>query len=365
MNRWKKFGKWIAALHLRIFPSNGFAICWRNKGIPLTLLYRTTRRAIESVRATQTTNFKQRKKNTVMKNKLSHLMKFALCGLSVATALGILQPLEALAETGEGAVFAMTNRARNNQVVAFTRAADGTLTEVGAVSTRGNGIGVDFDTQGGLTLSADHRFLYACNPGSDDVTVFAVNGARLTRIQNAPAGDQPLSITFSGNLAYVLDGSVAGNGVTGFTLDPSIGAYVITHPKIVMPSHGSIYSTNEAYADTFPEPYRRYLAHLRSGATGRTYSSRYIGSLVADFHRTLLKGGIFLYPPTQAHASGKLRLLYEANPIAFLAEQAQGEATDGQHRILEKPVESLHQRTPLVVGSKEEMRLLREFLAKG
>lgn len=153
-----------------------------------------------------------------MKNKFSHLMKFALCGLSVATALGISHPLEALAESGEGAVFAMTNRARANQVVAFSRAADGTLTEAGAYSTRGNGIGVDFDTQGGLTLSADHRFLYACNPGSDDVTVFAVNGARLTRLQNAPAGDQPLSITLFGNLAYVLDGSVAGNGVTGFTV---------------------------------------------------------------------------------------------------------------------------------------------------
>ncbi|MEO7167769.1 MAG: beta-propeller fold lactonase family protein [Spartobacteria bacterium] len=112
----------------------------------------------------------------------------------------------------------MTNRARNNEVVAFTRATDGTLTEGKIYSTGGNGIGVDFDTQGGLTLSADHRFLYACNPGSDNVTVFAVDGARLSLIQKIYAGDQPLSITLSGNLAYVLDGSVAGNGVTGFTV---------------------------------------------------------------------------------------------------------------------------------------------------
>ncbi len=112
----------------------------------------------------------------------------------------------------------MTNRAAKNQVVAFNRAADGTLTEVGTYSTRGNGIGVDFDTQGGLTLSADHRYLYACNPGSDNVTVFAVDGAKLTLIQKVSAGDQPLSITLSGGLAYVLDGSVAGNGVTGFTV---------------------------------------------------------------------------------------------------------------------------------------------------
>ena len=167
---------------------------------------------------------------------------------------------------------------------------------------------------------------------------------------------------------YVVYGSstmfvyTAGNGVTGFTLDPSIGAYLISHPKIVMPEHGSIYSVNEANADTFPEPYRKYLAHLRSGATGRQYSSRYIGSLVADFHRTLLKGGIFLYPPTKTHPAGKLRLLYEANPIAFLAEQAGGAASDGSQRILEKQPKDLHERTALIAGGTAEMDLLHQFL---
>ena len=97
---------------------------------------------------------------------------------------------------------------------------------------------------------------------------------------------------------------------------------------------------------SFPEPYQRYLARLRSGALGRAYSSRYIGSLVADFHRTLLKGGIFLYPPTRTHPQGKLRLLYEANPIAFIAEQAGGRATNGQGRILEIQPQDIHQRTP-------------------
>jgi len=169
---------------------------------------------------------------------------------------------------------------------------------------------------------------------------------------------------------YVVYGSstmfvyTAGNGVTGFTLDPSIGAYVISHESIVMPSCGSIYSVNEANADSFPEPYRKYLAHLRSGDTGRKYSSRYIGSLVADFHRTLLKGGIFLYPPTAAHPLGKLRLLYEANPIAFLAEQAHGSATDGKSSILEKSPKSLHERTPLLVGGQHEMELLQKFLTE-
>jgi fructose-1,6-bisphosphatase I len=168
---------------------------------------------------------------------------------------------------------------------------------------------------------------------------------------------------------YVVYGSstmfvyTSGHGVAGFTLDPSIGAYVISHERLTMPAHGSLYSVNEANADSFPEPYRRFLAHLRSGATGRSYSSRYIGSLVADFHRTLLRGGIFLYPPTKAFPGGKLRLMYEANPIAFLAEQAGGVATDGRRRILEVPPTSLHQRTPLLVGSREEMGLLMGMLA--
>jgi len=156
----------------------------------------------------------------------------------------------------------------------------------------------------------------------------------------------------------------AGSGVHGFTLDPSIGAYLMSHENMRMPPAGKIYSCNEANSESFPPAYQKYLHHLRSGATGRTYSSRYIGSLVADFHRTLLKGGIFLYPPTQAHPKGKLRLLYEANPMAFLAEQAGGSAIGGRDRILDIRPDSLHQRTPLVVGSREEVDLLHRFLAE-
>jgi fructose-1,6-bisphosphatase I len=163
---------------------------------------------------------------------------------------------------------------------------------------------------------------------------------------------------------YVLYGSssmlvfTTGNGVYGFTLNPSIGAYFLSHKRIAMPERGTTYSVNEANADSFPDAYRQFLAHLRSGKTGRTYSSRYIGSLVADFHRTLLKGGIFLYPPTKQHPQGKLRLLYEANPIALLAEQAGGRACDGARNILDVPPTDLHQRTPLIVGSREEVDLL-------
>ncbi|MGV3607971.1 MAG: class 1 fructose-bisphosphatase [Planctomycetaceae bacterium] len=167
---------------------------------------------------------------------------------------------------------------------------------------------------------------------------------------------------------YVVYGSstmlvyTTGNGVFGFTLDPSIGAYLLSHDRITMPAQGTFYSCNEANADSFPEPYRKYLAALRAGDLGKSYSSRYIGSLVADFHRTLLKGGVFLYPPTASYPSGKLRLLYEANPIAFLAEQAGGQATSGKQRILDIEPTSLHQRTPLMVGSREEMRFLESFL---
>lgn len=160
---------------------------------------------------------------------------------------------------------------------------------------------------------------------------------------------------------YVVYGSstifvyTTGTGVFGFTLDPAVGAYVLSHENIKIPAQGSYYSVNEANSEGFPPRYQKYLTQLRSGELGKKYSSRYIGSLVADFHRTLVKGGVFLYPPTKSHASGKLRLLYEANPIAFIAEQAGGVATDGKSRILDIVPSSIHQRTPLVVGGKSEM----------
>src|SRR5262245_26407268 len=169
---------------------------------------------------------------------------------------------------------------------------------------------------------------------------------------------------------YVVYGSstmlvyTTGHGVYGFTLDPAIGAYIISHPNIRMPDHGNLYSVNEANVEEFPPVYRDLLTQLRGGAAGRKYSLRYIGSLVADFHRTLLKGGIFLYPPTARNPDGKLRLMYEANPIAFLAEQAGGVATDGRRRILDIVPTSLHQRVPLTVGSRDEVALLNDMISK-
>jgi fructose-1,6-bisphosphatase I len=154
-----------------------------------------------------------------------------------------------------------------------------------------------------------------------------------------------------------------GAGVHMFTLDPMIGAYVLSQEHVRMPARSKTYSCNEGNAGSFPPAVGRYLTWAKSSEAG-PYSSRYVGSLVADFHRTLLKGGVFLYPPTAKQPKGKLRLLYECNPMAFLAEQAGGAASDGQRRILEKVPTDLHERTPFYVGSKQEVETVLNFLGQ-
>ena len=169
---------------------------------------------------------------------------------------------------------------------------------------------------------------------------------------------------------YVVYGSstimvyTVGNGVHGFTLDPSVGAYVLSHENIQMPTKGKYYSVNEANRDGFPGHYNQFVDALRHGELGTKYSSRYIGSMVADIHRTLLTGGVFMYPPTEDHPRGKLRLLYEANPIAMIFEEAGGVATDGRRRILDIAPQEIHERTPLVAGSQTEMKLFEGFCRK-
>ncbi|HJQ35154.1 MAG TPA: class 1 fructose-bisphosphatase [Pyrinomonadaceae bacterium] len=157
----------------------------------------------------------------------------------------------------------------------------------------------------------------------------------------------------------------AGNGVHAFTLDPLVGSYILTKEHLRIPERGSYYSINESYCDRWPGVYVRYLNRLKSGETGRRYSSRFVGSMVADFHRTLLRGGVFIYPPNTDHPEGKLRLLYEANPVAFLAEQAGGAASDGRQNILDIQPRDVHQRTPLVVGGRAEMEEFERCLAEG
>jgi len=151
-----------------------------------------------------------------------------------------------------------------------------------------------------------------------------------------------------------------GSGVHMFTLDPSIGAFCLCREHVRMPASGKTYSINEAYRSQFPRGVQDYLDWAKTDEAN--YSLRYIGSLVADFHRTLLKGGVFLYPPTTKAPQGKLRLLYEANPLAFIAEQAGGVATDGKQRILEKTPTALHERTSLIIGSKSEVDHVLSFL---
>jgi len=155
-----------------------------------------------------------------------------------------------------------------------------------------------------------------------------------------------------------------GNGVNGFTLDPSIGEFCLSHPDIKTPEEGSIYSINEGNYIHFPEGIKKYIKYCQEidKASGRPYTSRYIGSLVSDFHRNLLKGGIFLYPENDTAPKGKLRLVYECNPIAFIALQAGGIASDGKRNILQITPSSLHQRSPFYAGSRNMVKKVEELL---
>ncbi len=169
---------------------------------------------------------------------------------------------------------------------------------------------------------------------------------------------------------YVIYGSstmlvyTTGNGVHGFTLDPSYGEFLLSHPNIKTPEKAKIYSVNESNFDYWSPEVKNYIRHVKQidEKDGRPLNSRYIGSLVADFHRNLLYGGIFLYPSSSLAPNGKLRLNYEANPMAFLIEQAGGKASDGKKRILDIVPQSLHQRVPLFIGSKVDVELLERFI---
>ncbi len=154
-----------------------------------------------------------------------------------------------------------------------------------------------------------------------------------------------------------------GKGVNGFTLDPSIGEFLLSHENIKTPEKGKILSINEANYYRWSQEIRDFVEYIKN-IKERKYTSRYIGSLVADFHRNLLKGGIFLYPADANNPNGKLRLLYEANPMAFIIEQAGGKATDGKRDILSIKPEDLHQKTPLIIGSKFEVDTFLNFMNK-
>jgi len=206
------------------------------------------------------------------------------------------------------------------------------------------------------------KYVVAIDPldGSSNIDVNVAVGTifsiyrRVSPLGTAPTLDDILQpATNLVAAGYILYGSStmmvlsSGAGVDGFTYEPSLGEYYLSHPNMRMPDKGKIYSINESGFADFPQPVKEYLKYCHE----QTYSARYIGSFVADFHRNLLKGGIFMYPQSTKAPKGKLRLLYECFPLAFIVEQAGGLATDGEKRILDIVPKTLHERSPLMIGS--------------
>jgi len=169
---------------------------------------------------------------------------------------------------------------------------------------------------------------------------------------------------------YVLYGSstimvyTTGLGVSSFTLDPSIGEFILSEDNFKIPKEGNIYSINEGSYNSWADGLKKYIKYcqVEDESTNRPYTARYIGSMVADLHRTLIKGGIFIYPASTRYPQGKLRLMYECNPLSFIIEQAGGTAIDGKGRIMEKKPESIHERSPIYIGSPENVKKVKELL---
>ena len=236
----------------------------------------------------------------------------------------------------------------------------------------------DFVIIGGKKQTHDHKYIVLMDPldGSSNIDVNVSVGTIFSIYRRiSPLGTPVTKEDFlqAGNMqvaaGYVVYGTstmlvyTTGNGVNGFTLNPALGVFYLSHPNMKFPKDGKIYSINEGYYIHFPQGVKDYLKYCQEEEGNRPYTSRYIGSLVSDFHRNMIKGGIYIYPTSSKAPQGKLRLLYECNPIAFLAEQADGSASDGFKRILEiKPTE-LHQRVPIFVGSEKMVKKAEEFMA--
>ena len=229
-------------------------------------------------------------------------------------------------------------------------------------------------------LSLDGKYIVCMDPldGSSNIDVNVSIGTIFSIYRRiSPRGEKAQLVDFlqEGNkqiaAGYIIYGSstmlvyTTGIGVNGFTLDTGIGEFCLSHPNIKTPENGKIYSLNEGNYNKFPDGVKKYIKYCQEedSETNRPFSARYIGSLVADFHRNLLKGGVFIYPETATAPNGKLRLLYECNPMAFIAEQADGKATNGDIRIMDIKPETLHQRVPLYTGSKKMVENAQGFLA--
>ncbi len=231
----------------------------------------------------------------------------------------------------------------------------------------------------GKNKSHDNKYIVLIDPldGSSNIDVNVSVGTIFSIYRRVTPIGTPVTIDDflqPGNLqvaaGYVVYGTstmlvyTTGFGVNGFTLNPAMGTYYLSHPNMRFPEDGNIYSINEGYYVHFPQGVKDYLKYCQEEEDNRPYSARYIGSLVSDFHRNMIKGGIYMYPTSSKSPQGKLRLLYECNPIAFLAEQSGGKATDGYKRIMEIKPKELHQRVPIFVGSKLMVDKLEEFMAK-
>ena len=225
------------------------------------------------------------------------------------------------------------------------------------------------------TKNHDAKYIIAIDPldGSSNVDVNVSIGTIFSiyrRKSDIGAKPNMKDILQKGNeqiaAGYILYGSstmlvyTTGFGVNGFTHEPSLGEYFLSHPNMKMKDDGKIYSINEGGYYDFEEGVKEYIESCKK----EKLTARYIGSLVADFHRNLLKGGIYLYPSTKKYTEGKLRLMYECNPLAFLAEQASGSATDGRKRILDIQPTNLHQRVPLYIGSKNMVNKAMKCISK-
>ncbi len=227
-----------------------------------------------------------------------------------------------------------------------------------------------------VDLNNHGKYVIAIDPldGSSNIdvnvsigTIFSIY--RRKSAIGSPITDEDILQTGDEQVAagYILYGSstmlvyTTGHGVNGFTYEPTLGEYFLSHPDMKIPEEGKIFSVNEGSYNSFSLPVKEYLAHCKNN----NYTGRYIGSLVADFHRNVLKGGIYIYPATAKDKNGKLRLVYECNALAFVAEQAGGLATNGTRRILEIKPEKLHQRTPFYVGSKKMVEKAESFSNTG
>lgn len=228
-------------------------------------------------------------------------------------------------------------------------------------------------------FSKNGKYIVAIDPldGSSNIEVNVAVGTtfsiyrRKTDLSEEPSVSDVLQNgTEQVAAGYIVYGSstmlvyTTGKGVNGFTLDPSIGEFCLSHPDMRIPEDGTIYSINEGYYVHFPEGVKKYIKYcqVHDKETNRPYTSRYIGSMVADLHRNLIRGGIFIYPTTAANPKGKLRLVYECNPLAFIIEQAGGLATNGAKRILELDVTEVHQRSCIFIGSKNMVLKAEEMM---